>query len=172
MNIFMTKSANRNNIENILIIISLVVVIMLCLLIALRTLQGIDIRQFACLNSVCNSPVCFSKIWAFLFNSINIFKILLFAYCAITIFLHVLFAVFCSVLFSAMKSVTYFAISLKAIFSMFAFVKFRKRLSFLADTTSFCYDLLRHGCFLNKQLCLEPVAAQTAVGSFYYKVSI
>jgi len=50
--------------------------------------------------------------------------------------------------------------------SSFVAIGMTKVINFLANH----YDLFRHNRFLNKRFCLEPVAAQTAVGSTYYKI--
>ncbi len=57
--------------------------------------------------------------------------------------------------------------NLKSVLSRSVFVKFRNWLNFFASTTVFCYDLLKHGFFLSKKLCLELITAHTVVGSFY-----
>ena len=68
-------------------------------------------------------------------------------------------------------SLTILTTCLKSISRRTVFVIFRGRFYFFAMTASFCYDCLRHGFFLIKKLCLEPVARYTlAVGSLYYTI--
>jgi len=57
-------------------------------------------------------------------------------------------------------------------FSATIFVKFRNWFGLLASIASFGYDWFRHGFLLQRKSCLEPVAAQTAIGSFYCNPSI
>ena len=56
---------------------------------------------------------------------------------------------------------------IKTIYLLFIFVKFTNSLNFLALRASLCFNWFRHGFFLIKKLCSEPVAAHTAVGLFY-----
>ncbi len=60
-----------------------------------------------------------------------------------------------------------FALPVNPIFGCAIFVKFRYLLSCLAFRALLWYDGFGHGLFLLKKLCLEPIAAQTVVGSLY-----
>ncbi len=77
------------------------------------------------------------------------------------------YASFCFGIFQRVLTVAYFAGAFKAICPVFIFAKISKKFSFFAFSASFCYSWFRHGFFLTKKLCLEPVAAHTAVGSLY-----
>jgi hypothetical protein len=63
---------------------------------------------------------------------------------------------------------TFTARGTKPIFFLFVLMELRNGLNFLALGTRFCYDLLRHGFFLIKRLCLEPLQTQYLCGSFNY----
>ena len=54
----------------------------------------------------------------------------------------------------------------------FIFMKFRQWFNLLAFGTFFRYDCFSHNRFSIKRLLLEPFAAQSAFGSFYYNTSI
>jgi hypothetical protein len=119
-----------------------------------------------------NSPVSLGKIGAILFNPINTFKVLFFAYLAIAIVFHILFSVVCPIKYSLSKCTTRLTNRVVSIFSGSISVKVVNRFNLFAIATLFGYDLFRHGCFSIKQLCLEPVAGHTpAFGSFYYDKS-
>ena len=67
----------------------------------------------------------------------------------------------------AMKGYARFAIMMKSALVRFVSIKFGNRLNYLAFRTFFCYDLLRHGLFLSKRLCFEPLEGRSLCGSFY-----
>lgn len=54
---------------------------------------------------------------------------------------------------------------------VFAIVKFSEGFNFFAFVTSSCFNWFRHGFFLTKKLCLEPITAHTVVGSLYYTIN-
>ena len=70
------------------------------------------------------------------------------------------------------KPSTCFTSRLIAIFIVPVFAKIIQGLDLFAITTFFHYNCLRHGFSpFQKSYCLEPVAAQTVIGSSYYRES-
>lgn len=63
------------------------------------------------------------------------------------------------------------AISTKPVLCAAIFGESRNRANFFARTALFWYDRLRHGFFLLKKLCLEPLQALRLCGSCYYIIS-
>ena len=78
----------------------------------------------------------------------------------LTFFIFFSFAIVKCILF-----LTFFAPILITIFTKRMFIKLRNGFSALAFGASFVYDWFRHGFLLQRKSCLEPVAAQTAIGS-------
>lgn len=65
----------------------------------------------------------------------------------------------------------FFTIVVMPIFIKFVFIEFRKWFDLFATSALFCYDCFRHGFFLIKKLCLEPVVRHNlTVGSFHYTI--
>jgi len=77
----------------------------------------------------------------------------------------------CSAFFTlAITFCAIFTVAFKTTFPIKSFKKLRNGLYFFAYRASFCYDRFRHGFFLVKKLRLEPITAQTVVGSFYINI--
>lgn len=148
--IFMTRNTYRNNIKPILRGIAFMMMVLFCLFGTVMARQSIRSGQFAISNSVAYSISSFSPTG------------MCFIY-----FSSASFTFFCFSKFLAKMISTRFAVMLITIPTCISFEKLRNRFGFLAMKTSFRYDCLKHNRFSNKRLCLEPVAAQTAVGSFY-----
>lgn len=105
--------------------------------------------------------VCFVSLSAFIFN--------LSTFCSFSS--QSLFS-FCFFAFWINKRLSAFlANAVMPVFHCSVFMKFRDFLNFLAMTALFCYDWFRHGFFLLKKLCLEPLQAQYLYGSSYYATS-
>ncbi len=190
----MTFNTDRYNVKPMPWGIAMPMVIILSLCGAVMALQAIGSGQFASSNGLPNSfagtnfvrmTLYVASLCCFAFFCFGVFaglnsssystKLALritpfcnLAFFALFIAFQYNFAFVCLVIVFLGFGEAYFAIVAKPILSTTVFVKFRDRLSFFAMGTSFCYDLLRHGFFLSKKSCLEPVAALTAVGSFYY----
>ncbi len=77
------------------------------------------------------------------------------------------FTSFGSLPLSDKSTTAYFAGVAKAVFFSPIVIKFRNSFNLIATGASFCYDLLRHGFFLIKKSCLEPLQTQYLCGSFY-----
>ncbi len=90
------------------------------------------------------------------------------------------FTFFCLIM-AFVCSLTLFALSvslcanlaspIKTIFRPTVFAKLRSWLIFLALAASFCFSYFRHGFFLFKKLCFEPLQTQYLCGSLYYNNS-
>ena len=63
---------------------------------------------------------------------------------------------------------THFTLRIKSILSTLVFIELINFLELLAVPASFCYNSLRHGFFLCKKLCFEPLEGQPLCGSLYY----
>ncbi len=110
----------------------------------------------------------FTFIYSFVFSS------LLFAFSGLFVFTiyisSLLSALFCSTYIGPIFVTTNPTVILQIIFRDTIFIKLRKWFNFLALRTLFCYGLLRHGFFLIKKLCLEPLQDQFLCGSLYYTI--
>ncbi len=170
----MTRNTNRNNVKPMFGFVTWVMVL-LCLF-ATGTLQSIRARYFACSNGVVYSGCRFRALWEVITIFATFAFIVFSSFLSLDIFVSrfsiVDFANFTlTILFSidvTTSFMAYFAISLMTIFLISVFVKFGKRFSFLAGTTTFGYDLHSHFRLLYRRFWLKPIAAQTAVGSFYF----
>ncbi len=173
----MTLTTNRYNIKPIFWRIAFVVMIFLCLPRAVTASQGVEMQQLASNDSVGNSTICFaafrimSKISECAFQICNFtlfclviassgFLIYSFAFFALPISLLTNFGFWCFRELLRVITITYFAITTSASFFGTVFIKIRKGFNFFALRTSFCFNWFRHGFFLTKKLCLEPIAAQ------------
>ena len=163
----MTSFTNWDNIKLVFTFVSFMMVIFLCYCKAKITHQRFRRNKFSYSDGVFDRIFCFNLFWMAGFVLFFIFSSLLFAFIRLFISfsptLICFFARFCAIRFSVIFSPALFA-------TIISRAKLRKWLNFFALRTSFCYDLLRHGFFLVKKLCLEPVAAHTAVGSSYINI--
>lgn len=169
MNLFMTKTTNRNNNKPLVGFVTCVMIVY-GFIVAIITIQQLRRNQISIIDSSPNSFISSESAWIlFIQISVIYFTFILspFPNC----FFAVLFAFFSLVVFYTGFFPTLFTDSTKAIFAFFRFIKFISRFDFLAFGTSFRYDCLRHIRFLKKRLCLEPFAAQSASGSLYYSTS-
>lgn len=66
---------------------------------------------------------------------------------------------------------TTLALRMQPVFGRTVFAEFRDFFNFLAFRASFCFNYLRHGFFLIKKLCSEPLQTQYLCGSLYYSSS-
>lgn len=168
MNFPMTFLTYRYNIKPMLLGIAFVMMILFCLCGAVMALQRIGAGQSSGFDGMVYLvrwfiPFGMLDAKTFLDNSSGGF-----AFFALGISLIYIFPFFALSINPLIYVLAYSAIASKAIFCRAIFVKFRKRFNLFAFPTSFCYDLLRHNRFLNKRLCLEPVARYAlAVGLFY-----
>lgn len=174
MNYSMTIYTNRKYIQWFIVIWMM---ILLCSFESARkTSTTIRRVKFAISNSVTDSSSCFIFYFiqgVIMFSPNYIFKTIsnslfcCFTFCAflITPLTQFLLFIILTVFMSA-----YFTVSLMAIFSTIASVKFRKRFN-LFTFGAFCrYDLFSHCLFLYKRYWLEPFARPILVcGSSYYK---
>lgn len=162
MDFSMTFFANRHNIKPMLMFIALVMMILLCLVITIRTLQSIRAGQFSNFNSMLYSTYCStlfgsSGIKTFLPSILSGFTcfaqaIMLvhsFAFFALPMFFSICFASFCLVIFFYVLRSTYFTFCLKPIRLRTIFVELREKLVFFTMTTSFNYIYFRHNRFSN-----------------------
>ena len=181
MKFTMTRATNRNYIEPMFWFIAFMVMIVLCLL-TTRTHQRHRPWHSLGFYSIINNAfgLCLYLVFlSILFLGIFIFICLAIPFCGQTtspfplfcfiVFFARLLAFFSLVIFVLLDFSTQLTIRKKPAFRFFIPRKFQNRFSFFAFGTLFCYDLFRHNCFSNKQLCLEPVARHNlAVGSFYF----
>ncbi len=172
----------RNDVEPVVLFIALMVMILLCgNFLAFITLKTRRSWEFSANNSIVNSIFCLSFVFVVmavfsvaLFPGSTFRKVLivLFAFCAVAKFGFPLsfqvFAVFAVGMTFVIFLVAFSAISLEAKGSRRILIECRKRFFGLASRASFCYSELRHGFFLVKKLCLEPLQAQYLCGSIYY----
>jgi len=175
MNSFMTIKTNRNNIEPMLRQIARMMVI-LCRLIAMRTLQRTQSRQSAFFNSL---PDCLTGLMAGRMPnliSLNCIEYRHFALFRFAPFALIRFEVSLAFWGLSLLSALYFAARftrcLTSIFVAFVFVKFGKWLDLFASGASFRYDCLRH-CFSpnQKSLCLEPNSPPIGLSGSLYSTS-
>ena len=130
--------------------------------------------QFTISDCISNLPVCFylflvAVIELLVFSMYRLFSflgsVISFTTSIVSIFtflsLSIFFLCLCLALLTLVK---------KSILSCATFRKFGSGLELLAGTTSFCYSWFRHGFFLIKKLCLEPLQTQYLCGSFYNNI--
>ncbi len=153
MNISMTRNTNGNNIKPAFWRIT-GMMILFCLYFTVMTTQSIGTGQFASPNSSRHNLFCFMSFR--MPNTVALISFLAFS-----------FAFFCLVIIFFAD----FAFIAMSIFSCMVFVKFRDCFGLLATSASFRYDLFRHGFFLTKKLCLEPLQTHYLCGSFYNNTS-
>lgn len=184
-----TFNTYRNNIKPMLLGIPFVVVIFLCLLWAIMTLEIACFRHFSRLHSITYgimSVVSIGMIIAipflgrFMLNCFSIPCLTLSVFFGLPIFLVGFFMscfAFCALVISFVNSlafccfsicsVTQFAVFRMAVFFGPVLVKFRKRLVFFAVRTRFCYKWFSHNQFLTNWLCFEPLQTRYLCGSAY-----
>ncbi len=172
---FMTSSANRNNIEPMFGFMALIMVVVLCLLSA-RTYHSFYQFYFSCQNSIMYSIYCFVILRKTLFPPFvasiignHTFFALMIAFFSGFSFFAFLISTSGGFIFWFLVKFFYarFTVTAKAIEITFVFVELGSWMKFLASRTLFCYDCFRHGFFLIKKLCLEPLQTQYLCGSLY-----
>jgi len=161
MEFFMTRNTNWNNIKVMFRFITFIMMIVLCLSKTIVASQRFGMGQFFVSNSVIHGLSCLvifrmKSTKAFLGNS-AFYAILIAIMGGLSIFA---LSVFLLANFTIMSMST---------FSASVYVKFRYWFGIFANIASFRYDCFRHYFLLYRKFCLEPVAAHTAVGSFYCK---
>lgn len=184
-----TKPTHRNNIQPMLACVTEMVMIFLCRPKALRACECLWFRQIA----IANCPVnCLThRIVKRMFLSItsNIFHCLLSPFFCLVIFYFCFskaYFTFCRLVIFAkafhskspafrgmisLYKTSIFAqpaIVSVAILTVFPVPKFLNRFRPIAFNTGFRYGGFRHGCFSNKQLCLEPATVPSVIGSPHY----
>ena len=170
MKFFMTKNTHGNYIKPMFSLIPLMVMILFCLF-STRTLKIINAKKFTCYDSIIYSIFSFAFLWIVLavFYRSQLFDF--FTFFGLTVlFLGTTAYYFAR--FGLLVSLHYnigatFAMRPKTIFTSFLFVKFSQWFDFFASETLFCYSWFRHGFFLTKKLCFEPLESQSLCGSFY-----
>jgi len=171
----MTFYAHRHNVQPVLFSIAFMVVVVLGLF-ATGTVQSIDSRQFTGIDSFlygssCVTSFSVSRIVLFMSNFVSfvlpITFIAVFGFFASIIMAHIHFTFFCFIAFFLVFALASFTFRPITVSFAAVFVKISEWFNSFAFGTSFGYDLLSHNRFSSKRLCLEPVAAQTAVGSSY-----
>jgi len=182
----MTLYTNRNNIKTMFNPI-IGMMILFCLLSAIITRQSVSSWQFTSYDGIIYSSFSkssFGMTNRILFHTNLTLLSLIVAFICLShrlsaiwrfkVSLHFSSAFFTSSILSLVKSHTVFALIIITIFAYFTFAKFRKLLSFFADSAGLCYDWFRHGFLLVRKSCLESVASHTlAVGlSYYIKVGM
>ena len=165
----MALSTNRKNIEPMFDRVTQIMMIVKSRVKTEIAPQRANFRQFSCCNSVIYSIFCFAAVRILLdvefahFSSdfLSPFALLISFEACLSFWRFSISGVLCLI--------AYFAIRLIAAFFFFGIVKFSNRLDKFALRASFCYNLLRHGRFLNKRLCLGPVTRPILVsGSSYF----
>lgn len=179
-NFFMTFHTNRNYVKPMFWFVT-PMVILLGFFGAIMTLQDVKVGEFAISNSIIysNPGFCMIRMASkktfysclksnFAFRCFLIFLICFtmnsFAFFALSITFVGGFAFF-RLLISFFAR---FAIALKPISLCSVFVKLRKRFNLVAFRASFRYDLFSHNQLPYSWLRLEPIAAHTVVGLFYF----
>ena len=167
MNLSMTNSTYGNNIEPTLRLVAFVMMPMVCLVAAFTNLCRY-MRYFTYLYSIINRIFClyFRGIQvipffhSFIARLFSLFCFLIF----LTAFSMFLFTFICHSIFLVIHRLASFAGSLGTVFARRFFTKLRSGFNLLAFVTSFGYNFGSHFRSFQR-LWLEPVAAQTAIGS-------
>ncbi len=182
----MTFYAQWHNGKPLSLPVAGLVVILLCgCFLALDTLETGCLGKFSANDSIIDSIFCFP----FRFIGVAVFSMGFFpgrTFCKFFIVSFAFFAVAKGIFSLPFQVPAMFAIGVTFVIFLVAFsaisldakcsrgvlVKFRKLFFGIALRASFCYNVLRHGFFLTKKLCLEPLQAQYLCGSFYYSLSL
>ncbi len=188
------QSTCRNNVKPMFLGIPKVVMPVVRLLIAIDTYHCLRFLKNTCFNC---SADCISGFYSFRMNKIIFFMSFFLIYTSLFTFsiqLGLSFADRCflivfMIIFIFTRSLIYispffmffgfsffFAINYHARFTFVLFpkcispvvMKLRNWFNFLASRTFSCYNSLRHGFFLIKKLCFEPLEGQPLCGSLYY----
>ena len=181
----MAKNTKGNNVKMVPRCITRMVVV-LCGFTTV-TLQTIYSWQYACSDSIIQGVSCYNSFritnfklfcrstligFAFFGLPILLLAYLVFLYPAITSGAKKMrySTFFCLLVFVIAFPTTTFTVVPITIFAVGTFVKLRNGLCLLANTTAFCYGLLRHNQFLTNWLCFEPLEGQSLCGSLYYNI--
>ncbi len=166
----MTNITNRNNNKPMFWFIAGMMVQCSCF-ITTRALQRLGWNQVFSKYSILNNVLSFN----FFLISFAIFSrtlssswaSLLFA----AFFIVAQLAFFSMSVFSISLSFAIFASPIKIVFSRFVLKKLTKGFNFFTSSTFLCYDWFRHGFFLIKKSCLEPLQDRFLCGSSYYMLN-
>ena len=174
----MTFNTNWNYVKPMVFSVAFVMMVFFCWSRTIETKQVFG-RQYALISNIRTYNLS-SLVGNLAFFAMGIFFICLFPFFALSITFPNNFAFFTLlvslVYIFELQSIlpvfllfpeTYFTLIVKPVFPNAVLVKFRQWFDLFAMTTLFCYDLFRHLLLLVRSNCLEPVAAQTAVGLFY-----
>lgn len=165
----MTRNTDSNYIKPVFIV---GMVVFFCLF-STSALKSVGAYHFAVFYSVSYFAAGFVFYYIYLFMQFSIKFGCVFAFITLVIFFVSekmrLLTFFSLRVFFCSNTLAYPAKILMAILCRSIFIEIRKGLNCFAITTFLGYDWFRHNRFLNKRLCLEPVARYTlAVGSSYY----
>ena len=154
--------------------------IMFCLFITPFTCHIANFFELALSNSNNNSLLSRIFFWIFHHPSFLFFgpnQSSFFCFSIFTCFFSIFFAslnyapfYFCFfglIMFSVIFLFTDFTVRDKTIFVSATPMKLRQRFNFFTLRTSFCYNRFRHGFFLIKKLCLEPVTKYAFVAGLF-----
>ena len=160
----MALYANRKDVEPMFGFITKIMMILFSRLKTKITLKCFNFGQFTSAYSVanCRTSLCFFRV----VNTIMPRSRTASSFASIRLL--IMFLVSFGLILLRVIIIAYFTITAMTGFFRTVFVKFRKWFGFFALGTSFCYDSFRHGFFLHKKLCLEPLQTQYLCGSFYY----
>ena len=182
MNNSMTFNTNRFNIKPMLFGVAFVVMVLLSLFPA-RTFQAIwagqSIKSDSSINDIaCFYLICINNSVSLVGFSCDIFALFTTAVSvyirAYQFFIVLIMTSYSSFTFTAFMIYfigdfsTTFALPLETVFCTAILRKFSDWFNLLASAALFCYDCFRHGFFLIKKLCLEPLQTQYLCGLFYY----
>jgi len=199
MSFNITTLASRHYVKPIFGRITVPVMILLSRFMTIMTEQGIYTRQSTSLNSIIYGITGLESLRVFILKTLvftllinfTLFALVIvfpcnFAFWGLSIFLFCFttnslafwtlpiaflssFAFIRLAISLGALNTTNFAIATMIVGMSFIFIKLRKWFDLFANGTSFDYYLLSHNRLLVRRLRLEPVAAYTAVGSFYYR---
>jgi len=180
---------NRNNVKSMLFSISFVVMVFLCIVIAIETMQSLRTDKNAFFDCSCNSLVCLVAVSVLL----TIFLTVDFIFSAVTVFLKcfiksisstfriiVYFISFTSSLFAVLGFIPYFSSKFctilasiaMVIFCRFILIKQVNRFNLFAFDTSFRYDWFSHFFSPIKVMVKAVCGLRPTDGLFYYSTSI
>ena len=178
MDFMMTRNTNSFNIKPMLFSIAFVVMVLLCLFTtgafksawlgnSVETnsvadcVSGFSFFRMHCpCFSLALTSCYFSFFASIVFCLYNSFPFLV-GFCPISPLLAL-------IVFSTTMFVADFTLPLQAVFSKAVLLKLRNGFNLLATATSFCYDGFRHGFFLFKKLCFEPLQTRRLCGFSHY----
>ncbi len=165
----MTYYTDRNNVKMVFFLITKIMVIVFCLMLAKKTFEHGNSLYLNISDCITNCSIGTNLFLMRIVKLTISSTCCLFAFfCFIPLLIAFIISYssfFCLPIFLLCIGFTKFTLKKISIFCGFAFRKVQNWFILLAGTASFYYDWFRHSFFLTKKLCLEPLQGRSLCGS-------